>query len=62
MVKFQRESATSATELPHEFVGANPVCDACATAADDARHRAWETQELLDREKSSQVFIRETGS
>ncbi len=62
-MKFKRETATRATDLPHEFAGAAQLCDACGTESKDPRHQAWEKQDLAERERAShEVFPRETGS
>lgn len=62
MAKFQRETATSEADLPHEFSGDTQVCRTCLMLPLDARHVAWERQELSDRERAAQELRREIGS
>lgn len=63
-MKFRRETATKEADLPHEFAEAElvPVCAVCTLPADEARHLAWERQELAERERASQDVAREIGS
>ncbi len=60
-MKFRRETATSEADLPHEFIG-EQVCQVCTQPAADARHQAWERQELAERERAGHDFRREVGS
>ncbi len=68
MAKFQRETATDVGELPHRFepTGApvtTSICDVCESAAYDPRHKAWEQQQLADRERAAMGDVqREMGS
>jgi hypothetical protein len=67
-MKFQRENATEAADLPHEFADwsepgwSEPQCGVCTAVEDDPRHLAWERQQLVDRETASASFSRELGS
>lgn len=69
MSEFPREKATSAADLPHEFVSetGSPLlpCDLCQRAAGSEQHLQWEKQAAreqaaLDETAASQ--FRETGS
>jgi hypothetical protein len=62
MARFQRETATNEADLPHEFAGYQQVCDTCMMLPADARHKAWERQELAERERAGLELKREIGS
>ncbi len=59
---FAREKATEQKDLPHKFSSQGEVCSVCQTGAQDARHQAWERENLLEREAAAASFARETGS
>lgn len=65
-MKFQRETATHASALPHEFEVAEDlaasVCEVCQGSPHDPRHRAWERQQLAERERAQMHVEREIGS
>lgn len=64
-MKIYRERATNEADLPHRFQEAaesQTACGVCALGVREARHVAWENQQLVDREQAQQVFQRETGS
>jgi hypothetical protein len=67
MTKFERETATHEADLPHQFVLQEEamvakLCQICAMTPRDARHVAWEQQEMADRERAGVEFRREMGS
>lgn len=66
MAKLVREKATSEADLPHKFAeraeAPSLICSVCQTGSQDPRHRAWEAQQLAEREQAQAQFQRETGS
>jgi hypothetical protein len=67
VAQFRRETATSEADLPHEFqeqekASEAQLCVVCETTPRDPRHRAWERQQLSDRERAQAEVVREIGS
>lgn len=57
-MKFPRETATHIEDLPHRFddVAGEHLCDVCGWKAEDARHLAWEQDQILQREHAGQAL------